>query len=309
MPSSQRRSGQVVIVGSLNFDHVISVDRLPRPGETVSGHGYLSVPGGKGLNQAVTAARQGAEVTMVGCVGDDTSGQRLLQVLSDEGISSTSSRMVAGVPSGTALITVASGGENTIVVAPGANHELRADDLGPAEAGLGPGTVTLAQLEVPMNAVQATFSIARARGATTLLNPAPAPDHLPPALLSLVDVLLPNETEALAISGQRTPDRAASWLLERGCGSVVVTLGEQGALVARAGERMVVVPAHPVEAIDTTAAGDAFCGALAAALAAGEDLYDGVRYGCAAGALATTVMGALPSLPTAAQVGQLLTAT
>ena len=236
MPSSRGRPGQVVIVGSLNFDHVISVERLPRPGETVSGHGYLAVPGGKGLNQAVTAARQGAEVAMVGCVGDDASGQRLLRVLSDEGISAKCSRTVAGVPSGTALITVASGGANTIVVAAGANHELRPADVGGAEAGLRPGVVVLAQLEVPIEAVQAAFSIARARGATTLLNPAPAPDHLPPDLLSLVDVLLPNETEALAISGQRTPDGAASWLLERGCGSVVVTLGERGALLAQPGE-------------------------------------------------------------------------
>ncbi len=309
MPSSRGRPGQVVIVGSLNFDHVISVERLPRPGETVSGHGYLAVPGGKGLNQAVTAARQGAEVAMVGCVGDDASGQRLLRVLSDEGISAKCSRTVAGVPSGTALITVASGGANTIVVAAGANHELRPADVGGAEAGLRPGVVVLAQLEVPIEAVQAAFSIARARGATTLLNPAPAPDHLPPDLLSLVDVLLPNETEALAISGQRTPDGAASWLLERGCGSVVVTLGERGALLAQPGESAVVVPAHLVQAIDTTAAGDAFCGALAAALASGENLFDGVRYGCAAGALATTAMGALPSLPRAAQVGQLLSGT
>jgi ribokinase len=308
MPSSQGRPGQVVIVGSLNFDHVISVERLPRPGETVSGHGYIAVPGGKGLNQAVTAARQGAEVAMVGCVGEDASGHRLLQVLSDEGISATCSRTVAGVPSGTALITVASGGANTIVVAPGANHELTPADVGAAEAGLGPGVVVLAQLEVPMVAVQAAFSVARARRTTTLLNPAPAPDHLPPDLLSLVDVLLPNETEALAISGQSTPDGAANWLLERGCGAVVVTLGERGALLARPGERAVVVPAHGVKAIDTTAAGDAFCGALAAALASGENLYDGVRYGCAAGALATTVMGALPSLPTAGQVDQLLSA-
>lgn len=309
MPSSRGRPGQVVIVGSLNFDHVISVERLPRPGETVSGHGYLAVPGGKGLNQAVTAARQGAEVAMVGCVGDDASGQRLLRVLSDEGISAKCSRTVAGVPSGTALITVASGGANTIVVAAGANHELRPADVGGAEAGLRPGVVVLAQLEVPIEAVQAAFSIARARGATTLLNPAPAPDHLPPDLLSLVDVLLPNETEALAISGQRTPDGAASWLLERGCGSVVVTLGERGALLAQPGESAVVVPAHLVQAIDTTAAGDAFCGALAAALASGENLFDGVRYGCVAGALATTAMGALPSLPRAAQVGQLLSGT
>jgi ribokinase len=306
MPSTQGRNGRVVVVGSLNFDHVISVEQLPRPGETVSGHGYMAVPGGKGLNQAVTAARQGAEVVMVGCVGDDTSGVRLLQVLSDEGINAKAARTAAGVASGTALITVASGGANTIVVAPGANHELDRADVDQAGQYLRPGTVALAQLEVPIAAVQAAISLARAHGTMTLLNPAPAPAHLSTDLLSLVDVALPNETEALSISGKSTPEEAASWFLDQGCGSVVLTLGERGALLVRPGEMPVLVPAHGVEAVDTTAAGDAFCGALAAALASGELLYDGVRYGCAAGAIATTVMGALPSLPTAAQVRRLL---
>jgi ribokinase len=295
-------------VGSLNFDHVITVERLPRPGETVSGRGYMAVPGGKGLNQAVTAARQGAQVSMLGCVGDDPAGEQLLQVLLGEGISAARMRTMEAVPTGTALITVASGGTNTIVVAPGANHGLQPGDMDQAGDLFRPGAVALAQLEIPVATVQAAFSIARARGATTLLNPAPAPASISPELLSLVDVLLPNETEALAITGQATPEAAAAWLLERGCRSVVVTLGERGALIARPGEAPVTVPAHEVDAVDTTAAGDAFCGALAAALASGETLPAGVRYGCAAGALATTVMGALPSLPTAARVDAMLAA-
>ena len=175
-----------------------------------------------------------------------------------------------------------------------------------AHGCFGPGAVALAQLEVPTPAVEAAFSLARAKGAMTLLNPAPAPEHLPRELLSLVDVIAPNETEALAITGKTTPEEAAGWLLDQGCGSVALTLGERGALLARPGQTPVLVPAHPVVAVDTTAAGDAFCGALAAALASGEALYDGVRYGCAAGALATTVMGALPSLPTTAQVQHLM---
>lgn len=298
--------GHVVVVGSLNLDHVVTVERLPKPGETVSGRGYLAVPGGKGLNQAVTSARQGAEVAMVGCVGDDPPGRRLLQVLADEGISAEYARTVPGVPSGTALITVASGGANTIVVAAGANHELGPADVDRAGACFHRGSVVLGQLEVPLAAAQAAFSLARARGATTLLNPAPASAGLSRELLGLVDVVLPNETEALAISGRGTPEEAASWFVDQGCSAAVVTLGELGALVARRGEKPAMVAAHKVEAVDTTAAGDAFCGALAAALASGASLFEGVRAGCAAGALAATVMGALPSLPTAVETRRLL---
>ena len=309
MPSIQAGPGLVVVVGSLNFDHVITVERLPQPGETISGNGYIAVPGGKGLNQAVTAARQGAEVVMVGCVGDDMTGGRLLQVLSDEGINPRTTRTAGGVPSGTALITVAAGGVNTIVVAAGANHVLAPVDVDQAAEYFRPGAVVLAQLEIPVAVVQAALSRARANGTTTLLNPAPAPPHLPSALLPLVDVVLPNETEALALSGRSSPEEAASWFLDQGCGSVVLTLGERGALLALPGEPPTLLPAHPVDAVDTTAAGDAFCGAMAAALAFGETIPDGVRYGCAAGALATMVMGALPSLPTAPQVRRLLDAS
>jgi ribokinase len=301
-----RPSGSVTVVGSLNFDHVITVERLPAAGETVSGTGYLAVPGGKGLNQAATAARVGASVAMVGCVGDDASGQVLLQVLSDERISAGLVRTVAGAPSGTALITVAAGGLNTIVVAAGANAELRPVDVRPAKEFFGAGAVALAQLEVPITTVEAAFAIARSCGAVTILNPAPAPGPLPHGLLALVDVLVPNETEALFISGQRTPEEAAGWLVDQGCRSVVLTLGEKGALLARPGARAVVVPGYHVQAVDTTAAGDAFCGALAAGLASGDSLEAAVRRGCAAGAIATTTMGALPSLPTAAQVTRLL---
>jgi len=295
----------VVVIGSLNFDHVVTVEQLPGRGQTVSGSGYISVPGGKGLNQAVTASRLGAQVSMVACLGDDTAGSALREVLRQEGIQAGAVRTVAGRPSGTALITVERGGGNTIVVAAGANGELARQDVEAARSLFGPASVVLAQLEVPSPAVEAALHLARAVGAITVLNPSPAPGPLPGPLLALVDVLVPNETEALAMTGCSTPGEAAGRLLAAGCGAVVLTLGERGALVAEPGRSPVAVPALRVQVVDTTAAGDAFCGTLAASLAAGSSLLEAARRGCAAGAVATTVMGAVPSLPTAAQVDRL----
>ncbi|MGP8209264.1 MAG: ribokinase [Acidimicrobiales bacterium] len=294
--------GAVVVVGSLNYDHVVTVDQLPERGQTVSGQGYISVPGGKGLNQAVTASRLGAQVAMVGCLGDDPAGSLLRQVLRREGVQDAAVGTVAGRPSGTALITVEAGGANTIVVAAAANGELGRQEVRAARPLFGPASVVLAQLEVPGVAVEEALHLARTVGARTVLNPSPAPGPLPEPLLALVDVLVPNETEALAMTACSTPGEAAARLLAQGCGAVVVTLGEHGALVAEPGRSPVSVPAYPVQAVDTTAAGDAFCGALAASLAAGASLLEAVRRGCAAGAVATTVMGALPSLPTVSQV-------
>ena len=295
----------MVVVGSLNYDHVVAVDQLPGRGQTVSGHGYFSVPGGKGLNQAVTASRLGARVSMIGCLGDDTAGLSLRQVLIREGIQAGTVRTVVGRPSGTALITVERGGGNTIVVAAGANGDLGPADIEGARPRLGPNSVVLVQLEVPLAAVEAALRLARAVGAVTVLNPSPATGPLPGPLVALVDVLVPNETEALAMTGCTGPGQAAARLLDGGCGAVVLTLGEQGALVAEPGRSPVSVPAYPVQVVDTTAAGDAFCGTLAAFLAAGSSLLEAAQRGCAAGSVATTVMGAVPSLPTAAQVDRL----
>ncbi len=169
----------MVVVGSLNYDHVVSVEHLPGRGQTVSGRDYISVPGGKGLNQAVTASRMGAQVSMIGCLGDDASGSSLRQVLTREGIQAGAVRTVAGRPSGTALITVDRGGGNTIVVAAGANGELSPQDIGAARSLFGPGSVVLAQLEVPWAVVETALHLARAVGAITVLNPSPAPGLCP----------------------------------------------------------------------------------------------------------------------------------
>ena len=296
----------VLVVGSLSCDHTIFVEQLPGPGETVKGHGYQTVPGGKGLNQAVSAARQGAAVDMACCVGGDEWGQRLRDVLSEEGIGAAFARTVPDQRSGTALITVDSRGLNTIVVAAGANGQLSVEDVGAAVDHLGPGCVVLAQLEVPLDAVQAAFSLAKAKGATTVLNPSPVPQALSHELLGLADVVVPNEAEAAAISGRASPEEALVWLQENSGGSVALTLGERGALVAERGVPPVLVPTFKVDAVDTTAAGDAFCGALVAALVGGLTFSDAARRACGAGALATTVRGAVPSLPTAAAVDLLL---
>ena len=283
----------VCVVGSANLDLVARVERLPGPGETVLGSSYAEHPGGKGLNQAVAAARAGARTTFVGAVGADHAGERLRDVARSEGID-TDGLTVADVATGRALIGVDDRAENSIIVIPGANGTVSADQV---TAAVPPAHVVLAQLEIPVEAVAAALAAGRTHGARTVLNPAPAaalPDHL----LALCDVVVPNEHELELIGG-------AAALLARGVGAVVVTLGRRGAMIVTAdGETH--VPPFWVDPVDTTGAGDAFCGALSCRLAAGDDLPTAVRVAAAAGALATTVAGAVPSLPRAAAIQELL---
>jgi ribokinase len=296
--------GRVVVVGSLNLDHTVRVARLPRAGATVAGYGYTTAAGGKGLNQAVAAARQGADVVMIGAIGDDPAGGLLAGVLDDEMIGTGGLRRITG-PSGTALVTVSEDGGNTIVVAPGANAALTPEDLRP-ELMVG-ASIVLCQLEIPLSVVRAALTAGRAAGALTVLNPAPSTGPLDPDLLSLVDLIVPNEGEAAAMVGPagRDPLLAARALLDGGAGTAVVTLGAAGALLVREGSS-VKVPAFPVEVVDPTAAGDAFLGALVAAVAAGETVEWAARRGAAAGALAATRLGAVPSLPRRAEVDHLV---
>ncbi len=283
----------VVVVGSANLDLVATTPRLPRPGETVLGSGFAQHPGGKGLNQAVAAARAGASVAFVAAVGDDEAGATLCSVAEHEGIDISQVVVVAGVPTGRALITVDDRAENSIVVIPGANSLAHASSLPRA-------TVVLAQLEVPLDTVVDALTAARRAGGRTVLNPAPAPvDGLAPEVLALCDVVVPNEHEVELLGGVER-------LLAGGVGAVVVTRGAGGVTVFEAG----VVASRSIEAfrvdpVDTTGAGDAFCGTLACRLATGDDLYEAARSAAAAGALATTVAGAVPSLPVAADVDRL----
>ena len=285
----------VCVVGSANLDLVANVDRLPAPGATVLATDYAEHAGGKGLNQAVAAARLGASVAFVGSIGDDAAGAFLAAVMRDEGIDVSGLRILPGVPTGRALINVDARAENSIVVVPGANARTSASNAGSLPAA----AVVLAQLEVPLEAVVAAFRAARARGSTTVLNPAPARD-LPDDLLALVDVIVPNEGEAAALGG-------ADRLHALGVTAVVTTLGARGATVATRAGTVAIAP-FAVSPVDTTGAGDAFIGALCAELSRGVGVADAARTAAAAGALATTRRGAVPSLPTRAEVRHLLDA-
>jgi ribokinase len=288
------------------MDLVVPVERHPKPGETVIGGDLQRFPGGKGANQAVAAARLGARVRMVGRVGLDEHGAQLLRSLENEGVDIMGVQKV-GTPTGVALIGVDVRGQNAIIVAPGANARLGPDDLNP-ERFAGAGVVVL-QLETPLETVQRAAELGRAAGAVVLLNAAPA-QELPAELLAATDVLVVNEFEAAQVAGAAEPTGPEEALalareLAQRVPVVVVTLGSRG-LVWAGAEGEGHLPAFEVEAVDTTAAGDAFVGGLAAALAAGNPLEEALRFGSAAGALAATGLGAQTSLPTLREVGRLL---
>jgi ribokinase len=289
------RTFDVVVIGSANLDLVANVGHLAEPGETVIATGYAEHAGGKGLNQAVACRRSGAHTAFIGCLGRDGAGDVLHRVLADEGIENYTVDVSA--PTGRALISVDDDAENSIVVVPGANHRLGIGVVDDHRSVLSDTRVVLAQLEIPIDAVEAAFAVARLAGAITILNPAPAA-ALPPGLLPLCDVIVPNQTEVAQLGG-------TSALLDAGVSTVVVTLGARGIrVVTRDGA--VEIPPYAVRAVDTTGAGDAACGALAASLAAGSDVVTAARRAAAAGALAATRHGAVPSLPTAEQIDTLV---
>jgi ribokinase len=293
-------SPNIVVVGSLNMDLVTRTARRPARGETLLGESFGMFVGGKGLNQAIAAARQGAAVRMVGRLGADDFGRRLRRTMADEGIDAQYVTEDDSTSSGIATIVVDGEGDNSIIVVSGANTRVGPADVERAAAMIAGADALMLQLEVPLDAVIRAAEIARAAGVRVLLNPAPA-RPLPEELLRLVDVLTPNETETqiltdLHIDDDQSATRAADALLARGVGAAVLTLGARGALLAD-GTQHTRIPGYSVEVVDTTAAGDAFCGALAAQLARGRPLADAVRYANAAGALATTVLGAEPAMP------------
>ena len=301
---------RVAVVGSFNMDLVFGAARMPERGETIPGSAFGMFIGGKGANQAVAAARAGAQVEMVGRLGSDGFGTDIARALEEEGIRL---RHVVRDPqegTGVAGIVVAADGANSIVVVPRANMKLSEADVRKARGAIAAADVLLLQLEVPLEASLAAAKIARQAGVKVVLNPAPARD-LPDALYAAVDVITPNETETHFLTGvtASTPEgasEAAAVLRQRGVKTVLLTLGERGALLLEEGARPREIPSYPVEVVDTTAAGDAFCGALGVGLAEGRSMEEAARFACAAGALACTVMGAGPSLPTRAAIAALM---
>jgi ribokinase len=298
----------VVVVGSANLDLVVRCGQIPSPGETVLGSEFMTVPGGKGANQAVAAARLGAPVTFVGRVGKDAFGDRLAAEIGGAGVDTTYLVRDADHATGVALISVDQAGQNAIVVAPGANGALSPADVDAAEAVIASAAVLIVQLEIPLDTVKHAIAVAKRHGTRTILNPAPVRSANPPgaALLTEVDVLTPNEHEAANLLGHSSPDgldmtTVARRLVDRGPGLVIVTLGASGCLVAWRGSEMHVT-APKVTAVDTTAAGDCFTGALAVGLAEGMELGGAVQFAVRAASISVTRAGAQPSLPTRAEV-------
>ncbi|WKC48291.1 MULTISPECIES: ribokinase [Pseudomonas] len=292
---------KVVVVGSLNMDLVTRASRLPRAGETLIGQSFSTVPGGKGANQAVASARLGAEVAMIGCIGSDAYGIQLRDALLAEGIDCQAVSRVDG-SSGVALIVVDDSSQNAIVIVAGSNGELTPASLQAADAVLQAADVIVCQLEVPLETVGYALKRGRELGKTVILNPAPASGPLPAQWYASIDYLIPNESEATALSGVAVDSLdsaklAAAQLIKAGAAKVIITLGAQGALFSD-GNRVEHLAAPNVKAVDTTAAGDTFVGGFAAALAHGKSEAEAIRFGQVAAALSVTRAGAQPSIPT-----------
>jgi ribokinase len=309
----------IVVVGSVNMDLVLRTPRIPAPGETILGENFVTIPGGKGANQAVAAAklaREGTQVHMVGRVGDDDFGQRLLNGLTGHGVHTRHVTVTEGIPSGVAMILVDRRGENSIVVAPGANAKLSPADVDAAEGLIATASAVVMQLEVPLETVGHTLALCQQHGVFTILDPAPVPPKMPRALYG-VDVLTPNQNEAERLLGlnpahaltpKRTedPKLVTTRLLSRGSRSVVLKRGSRGAVLIDRDGVIRTVKGFKIKVVDTTAAGDAFTGALAVAHAEGMELPAAVRFANAAGAIACQSFGAQPGLPGREAVDQLM---
>ncbi|MCX6872851.1 MAG: ribokinase [Verrucomicrobia bacterium] len=300
---------RILVVGSSNTDMIIKLDRIPRPGETILGGAFVTAAGGKGANQAVGAARAGGQVTFIARVGQDMFGDQAVAGFAKDGINVEHISRDQTNPSGVALIFVAKDGENSIAVAGGANAKLSPADVRKAKAAFAGASVLVMQLETPLETVQAAADLAAKAGVCVILNPAPA-QPLPDKLLNRVSILTPNETEAELLTGIAVTDDAsaalaAAKLRARGVQTVIITLGARGAHVATAsGEQL--VPGFKVKAVDTTAAGDVFNGALAVAMAEGKPLELAVRFANAAAAISVTRLGAQPSAPTRREIERYL---
>jgi ribokinase len=302
-------NASIVVVGSSNTDMIIRLGRIPRPGETILGGEFLTAAGGKGANQAVGAARAGGKVALVARLGKDIFGDQAIAGLRRDGIDVGCVWRDVAAPSGVALIFVGEGGENSIAVASGANAKLSGADIKKAGKTIRAADILLVQLETPLAAVQAAIKLAAKAGVRVILNPAPA-RALPDSLLKLVSIITPNETEAELLTGIKVRDEAAATkasrvLRERGAEAVILTLGARGAFLADDNGQQL-IPGFRVKALDTTAAGDVFNGALAVAVSQGKALAAAIRFANAAAALSVTRIGAQPSAPTRSEIERFL---
>ncbi len=293
---------KILVVGSSNTDLIIKVPEIPRPGETLLGGQFQTFPGGKGANQAVAAARAGGDVVFITSVGDDAYGTEAVKGYKLDNINTENIKVSKGVPSGIAMITISESGENAITVASGANAELHPEDLDEAEEAFHEADFMLIQLEIPLDTVRKAIELCRDFGTRVILNPAPAAE-LEDAIISKVDVITPNETEAERLTGVQVNDEqdaleAARALHARGVNTVVITLGSRGAFLSDSATGVAkLVPGFSVSAEDTTAAGDVFNGHFAVALAEGATLENAIRAAHAAAALSVQKLGAQSSIP------------
>ena len=291
---------KIVIVGSVNTDMVISADHFPLPGETLMGTNFMTNFGGKGANQAVAAARMGGQTVFIGKVGNDNFGTSIISNLESEGINVSHLYTTQETSTGVALITTIPSGENSIIVNAGANGQLTADDVRDSEEVIAEAGTVLMQLETPVAALTEAAKLGKKHGAFTVLNPAPA-SPLPHELLENIDLLIPNETEASSISGVEIKDESTAMeainaIQGMGVKNVIITVGSKGA-IAKVDGKMIMVPAFKVKAIDTTAAGDTFCGALCVALSEEKDIEAAIRFGNKASSVSVTRKGAQLSIP------------
>ncbi len=303
----------VCVVGSLSYDLVMQVDRRPQKGETIIGKSFNTFVGGKGNNQALAAARSGARVAMIGKVGKDSFGDQIEAKLEESNVCTRYLYRDEKLSTGIADILIDADGDNSICIAPQANSNLSPADIDAAKAQISNSKFMLLQLEIPMQTVVHAAKTAKELGLAVLLNPAPAPagGKLPDELASLVDIIIPNQSEAELLTGTKVADmtsaiEASKKLIEQGFKNVILTMGEMGALLFSQNSVAHMCPAFEVEVVDTTAAGDAFCGALLAAVAGGSELNEAIAYASAAGALATTKLGAEPSLPCSSEIIMLM---
>jgi len=294
-------TNQIIVVGSINIDHVVRTTRLPQPGETILGNDYRIFFGGKGANQSIAAARCGASVSMIGKVGDDDSGRSARDNLERNGVAATGVRNESETPTGMAMILVEDSGQNMIAVVSGANSRLKPDNIETASPMFQNAGLLIVQLEIPLETVEAAILAARKAEAHVVLNPSPG-RPLPENLLTQTDSFILNETELVLITGENDLLKGVTQLVEKSGARVVVTLGAQGVVICAPDYPMQYIASHKVEVVDTVGAGDAFVGAYAAAVTEGKSFAQAAAWGNAAGALAVTKPGAQSALPIRGEV-------